>query len=75
MQILWKDDNILENFESHEDEESIMEKLNIEGDYRNLIKKSSNTRSYIRNGFSKRTPQDKFLVSRSSLSLKEIRFS
>lgn len=58
-----KNDNLSENFWHHEDEKSILKEQNIKGDYRNLVDKSSDTRSDIRDGLSGHTPQDRLLTS------------
>ncbi len=70
-----EDENILDNFGLYEDEESILEEQDIEEDHRNLVSKSSDTRSYVKDGLSRRTPQDGLLTSESSSSLREVRFS
>lgn len=70
-----KNENILDNFGLHEDKDFILEEQDIKGDYRNLVDKSSDTESHIRNGLSKWTTQDRLFASESLLSLIEIRFS
>ena len=72
MQIPGEDDNALDNFGPYEDEKSTPKVQNIEKNHRDLVGKSSNTRSCAR---VERTPQDELLGSESSLSLREIRFS
>ncbi len=73
--ILGEDDNTSGNLGSHEDEESTLEEQDIEGDHRNLVGESSDTRSRVRDGLSGRTPQAGLLESESSSSLREVRFS
>lgn len=52
--MLRENDNALENFWLHEDEESILEEQNIKRDYRDLVSKSLNTGSRVRDGLSRR---------------------
>lgn len=73
--MLREDDNVLENFEPHEDEKFILEEQDIEGDHRDLIGKSLDTKSHLRVGLSELAPQDGFFASESSSSLKMIRLS
>lgn len=47
-----EDNNALENFKSHEDEKLKLEGQNIERDYRNLIGKSSDIESHIKDNLS-----------------------
>ena len=75
MPILREDDNILENFGSNEDWESILKKPDFEKDHTNLVGKNLNIGSYTRNGLLGRISLNKLLVSESSLSWKEVRFS
>ncbi len=71
-----EDDNASENFGPHEDEESPLEEKDIEGDHRNSVGEcSSNAGSRARDGLSERTPQAGLLGSKSSSSLREVRFS
>ncbi len=70
-----EDENTSDNFELHEDEESILEEQDIESDHRYLVGESSDTGSHARDGLSGRTPQDGLLASESSSSLREVRFS
>ncbi len=69
-----EDENISDNFGLHEDEESILEEQDIEGDHRYSVGKSSDTGSHARDGLLGRTPQDRLLASESSSSLREVRF-
>ncbi len=57
------------------DEKSILEEQDIERNYRNLIGKSSDTWSHIKDSLLGHTSQDRLLVSELSLSLREVRFS
>lgn len=59
-------DNLFDNFESHKDEESRLEKQNIKDNYRDLVGESSDAGSYTRDMPSKQTPQDRLLGSESS---------
>lgn len=52
MSMIEKNDDILENFELHKDEKYIPKKQNIEKNFKNLIYKSLDTRSYTKNGIS-----------------------
>lgn len=56
MPISKEDNNTLENFESYKDKKSILEEQDIEGDHRDLIGKSLNTKSHRRNSLLGRTP-------------------
>ena len=67
-----EDDNALNNLRPYEDEESTSEVQDIEGDYRDLVGKSSNTGSRAKRG---RTPQNGPLGNESSSFLKEFGFS
>ncbi len=73
--ILGKDKNISDNFGLHEEKVSILEEQDIEGDYRNSVSESSDIGSHVRDGLSRRTPQDGLLVKELSSSLREVRFS
>lgn len=53
--MLREDDNILESFGPHENEEVILKKLIIKRDYKILISKNSDTKSYIKDNLSRRT--------------------
>ncbi len=68
-------DNASRNFGLHEDEESILEEQDIEGDHRNFVGKRLDTRSRVSNSLSGRTLQAGLLGSELSSSLKEVRFS
>ncbi len=70
-----KDDNTSENFGPHEDEESKLEEQDIEEDHRNLLGKSLDTRSHVRDGLLGHTLQDRLFISKLLLSLREVRFS
>ena len=71
--ILGEDDNVSKNFRPHKDNK--LEEQNIEADHRNLIGESLDTGSRAKDGLSRRTPQDGLLISESSASLGEVRFS
>ena len=68
-----EDVNASKNFRPHKDDES--EVYDIERDPRNLIGKSSDTKSSARYGLSGCTSQYGLLASELSASLKEVRFS
>lgn len=51
MPIPEKDDNISKNFEPYKNKKSILEDNYIEKDYRDLVSKSLNIKSYIRDSF------------------------
>ncbi len=70
-----EDENTSDNFGLHENEESILEEQDIEGDHRNLVGDNSDTKSHARDGLSQRIPQDGLFGSELSSSLKEVRFS
>ena len=70
-----KDNYASEIFGPHEDEKSILEEQEIERDHRNLVGKSSDTRSDARDGLLRHAPQAELLTSESSSFLREIRFS
>ena len=74
MAISGENDNISENFGPHEDKKSTLEEQDIKKDYTNLVGKSSDTRSRARDGLSGYTLQDRLFASKSSSSLKEVRF-
>ncbi len=68
-------DYVSGNFGSYEDEKSTLKEQDIEGDHRNLLGESSDTRSRVKDGLAGRTPQTGLLRNKSSSSLKEVRFS
>ena len=74
MPISGEDNNISENFRPHEDEKFTLERQEIERDHINLVSKSLDIKSYIRDGLSGYTPQDRFLVSKSLSFLRKVRF-
>lgn len=51
-----KEDDILDNYGFYENEEMTQEKQKIKEDYRDLMDKSLNIKSYIRDGLLKYTP-------------------
>ena len=73
MPIPGEDDNISENHWLHENNKS--EEQDIEGDHRNLVGESSDTKSRARDDLSGFTPQDSFFANELSVSLRETRFS
>ena len=70
-----EDDDVSENFVPHKDEKSTLKEQEMEGDYRDLVGKSSDTGSRARDGLSRHTSQAWLLASESSSSLREVRFS
>lgn len=70
-----KNDNILENFKPYKNEKSILEEQKIEKDYKNLIGKSLDTESYIKNGLLRYISQVVLLANKLLLSSKEVRFN
>ena len=70
-----KDHNALKNFGLYEDEKSTLKEQDIKGDYINLVSKSSDTRSCIKDGLSRHISQDGLLASELSSFLREVRFS
>ncbi len=70
-----EDNNALETFEPYKDEKSILEKQNIERDYKNLVGKSSDIEICTKNSLSKRISQDRLLASKLSSFLREVRFN
>ena len=66
-----EDDNVSHNFAPYKVEKSTPKAQDIEGDYRDLIGKSSDIRSCARVGY---TPQNWLLGSELSLFLREVRF-
>lgn len=75
MPIPREDYNKFENFGLHEIEKSILEEQDVEGDHKNVAGKNSDTESCAKDGLSGCTPQDELLANKSSLFLREIRFS
>lgn len=73
--ILGEDDNTSENVGFYEDEKSTLEEQDIEEDHRNLVGKSSDTESCVRDDLSEHTPQDGIFASELLSSFKEVRFS
>ena len=73
--ILREDYNILENFGPHENEKSILKEQDIEGNHKNLINKSLDTKNYAKNDLLGCIPLDKRLSSKLLLSFKEVRFN
>lgn len=73
--MLGEDNDVSENFKLHKDEKFILEEQNIERDYRDMVNKSSNTRSRAKNGLLGRTPQDRLFASELSSFLREISFN
>ena len=71
MPIPEEDDNASENFGLHKDEKFILKAKNIEGHHTNLASKSFDIKSYIRDGLSGCTPQDRLFVSELSSPLKK----
>ena len=72
MQILGKDDNLLDNFGPYEDNKSIPEAQDIESDHKDLVGESSDTESHAK---IRRTPQNGLLGSELSSFPREVRFS
>lgn len=75
MLLLGEDNNISEDFGLYEDEKFILKEQNIEKDHENLVDKSLNTRSCVKDSLSKYTSQDKLSICKSSSFLKEVRFN
>lgn len=73
--ILKEDDNTSFNFVRHENEKFILEKDYIERDHRNLLDKSLNTGSHIKDGLLGCTSQDELFASELSSFLKEVKFN
>lgn len=69
-----EDNNALNNFGSHENEDFTLKTQDIERDNRDLVGKDSDTGSRARDGLSGYTPQDRLLVSESSSSLRGVKF-
>ena len=70
-----EDNDVTENFRLYENEESKLKKQEMERDQRDLVGKSLDTRSNARDGLSELSFQAGLFASKSSLSLKEVRFS
>lgn len=64
MSILAKNDNISNNLESHKDRKCILKKQDIKKDYKDLINKRLDIKSYIRNNILGYTSQNKLLVNK-----------
>ena len=69
-----KDDITSINFRPHEDNNSVLERKDIEKDLRYFVGKSLNIRSHIQDNLLGRMSQNRLFVSESSSSLREIRF-
>lgn len=69
-----KNDNTLENFDLHKNDNSILKKQDIERDNKDLVGKDMTTRSHARDGLLGQTPQDGLLISELS-SLREVKFN
>lgn len=74
MQMLGDNNNELDNFRPYENEKSRLQDQDIEKDHRNSGK-SSDTRSYRKNGLSRCIPQDELLIGKLLSFLRQIRFS
>ena len=72
MPMLRENDNLSENFGSHKGEKSTLEEQKMEGDYKDLVSKNSNTGSRARDGLSEYTPQAGLLASELSSSLRQV---
>lgn len=70
-----KNDDASENLRPYKNKKSILKEQEMEVDYRDLIDKSSDTKNRARNNLSEYTPQARFFISKSSSSLKKVRFS
>lgn len=66
---------VLQYFGPYENKKYILDKQDIKGDYKDLIGKSLNTGSRVRNSLSGRTPQEELLASELLSSLREVRFN
>ena len=75
MPIQGDDYNASNIFRPYKDEESTLEKQDIERDYTNLVRENSNTGSRAKNGLSERIPQNGLLASESLSFFREVRFS
>ena len=69
-----KDNNLSEYIGPHKDKEYTLDAQNIEGDYRNLVGKSLNTKSRARDSLSEHTFQAKLFASELSSPLREVKF-
>lgn len=70
-----KDNDTLENFEFADDKKSVLKEVKIEKNHKDLVHKSCNTKSHVRNGLSRHTTQAELLASELSSFLTEIKFS
>lgn len=70
-----ENDNGLKKFGFYKDKEFILEKQNIERDYRNLIGESLDIKSHVRDGFSAYTSQNRLFPSELLSFSRKIRFS
>lgn len=75
MPIPRQNSNVWKNFMSYEDEKSILKEQNIEKNHKNLVEKSLDIRSYIKDSLSGFIPQNKFLASEMSSSLRKVRLN
>lgn len=75
MQIPKEDDNTSKHFGFYKDKKSTIKKQYIEKCYRNLVNKSLNIESYVKNSLSKHTFSNKLLASILLSFLKKIKFS
>lgn len=75
MLTLREEDNLSDNFGPHLDEKSALERPDIEKNDIDLVDKSVDTRSRIREILSERIPHDGLLGSESFSSLRDVRFS
>lgn len=69
-----KDNNALEYFEFYADKEYVLNKQDIEENYKDLIRKSLDIKSYTKNNLLKRIPQDKLFANEFLLYSKKVRF-
>lgn len=65
----WSNNNASDNFGPHVDEESTLEELYIEEDYRDLIDKSLDTKSHARDSLSGSTSENRLFANELSLFL------
>lgn len=72
MSILGKDDNAWENVELYKDDKS--EEQDIKRDYRNLVSKSLDIRSCIKDGLSRHTLHNKLFICKLSTFWREVTF-
>lgn len=75
MSILEEDNNLSKCFGPYKDEKCKLDKQDIKRDHRNLVSKSSDIRSCIKNNLLRCIFQDRYFASESSLSLKEVKSS